>query len=101
MHLEEELFIPGGGTATTPDGEVTVGCEVAYPYEAKIGFSLVSGEAFNPQTLKPSQSHRVDSNGRSYRILLLATDYEGVRVRVSRAALKETKAESPGGVRVC
>jgi hypothetical protein len=100
--FEEELTVPTGGTATTSDGAVTVGCETAYPHEAQIGFSLASGETFNPEELKPSQSHELNSNEHSYRVVLLSTNYNTVRVRVihfPRESLKPKRVE-PSGVRI-
>ena len=103
--FEEELEIPCGGTATTSDKIVTVGCKGVYAAGcAAIGFSVASGGELCATTLAPSQSLSLNSDERSYRVMLLATQSTSVRVRVNhlprdKAKAKEKEAEPPIRIR--
>ena len=91
--FEEEFVVPGGGTATSSDRTVTVGCTCAESDAAEIGFSLASGEKFKPADLRPSEYHSLNSNDRSYRIVLLSTKYNEARVRVKHFPREHTGAK--------
>lgn len=99
--FNEELAVTEHGTATTSDGQLTVGLRSKLIWDAEVTVALASGTS-RDEKLGPGQSIRVDATGYSYLVTLVSLTDGGIRVRVTRSEIGQPTpvGEPPSQVQI-